>query len=101
MVILIKVLVSQNKDLVLASINKYKTSALFCITMTIKAVNKIKICKDLGNIHRFQHCLRSVSKNFTVNKMKDISLWGNAYEFSIDFGLISIANILNFHDSLM
>ena len=66
-------------------------------------VHKIQICKfkDLDNLCRSEFYSGSVPKDFTVNEMKQISVWGNVYYFSSDFGLISIANILNFRDVLI
>ena len=70
----------------------------------------MQICKHLDNVHCFQFCLRNVTKYFTVNKKtKEVwcnalwgnLLWGNAFEFPIDFGLISIPNMLNFHHNLI
>ena len=37
--------------------------------------------------------LGSVSKDFLVNKMKEISLWGKVFEFWIGYGLIDVKDI--------
>ena len=41
-------------------------------------------------------CLGNISKDFSVNNMKkETVLYGTAYGFSVDYGIISVENILN------
>ena len=46
-------------------------------------------------------CLGNVSYDFSVTNMKKTGLYGNAYDFSADYGAISVDNILNIHKYLM
>ena len=46
-------------------------------------------------------CLGNVSYDFSVTNMKKTGLYGNVYEFSADYGTISVDNILNIHKYLM
>ena len=45
-------------------------------------------------------CLGNVSKDFSVSNMKKTGLYGTVYEFSVDYGAISVDNILNIHKYL-
>ena len=45
-------------------------------------------------------CLGNVSKDFSVDEMKKTGLYGTVYEFSVDYGAISVDNILNIHKYL-
>ena len=45
-------------------------------------------------------CLGNISKYFSVNNMKKTGLYGTVYEFSVDYGVISVDNILNIHKYL-
>ena len=42
-------------------------------------------------------CLGNISKDFSVNNMKKTGLYGTFYEFSVDYGVTSVDNILNIH----
>ena len=46
-------------------------------------------------------CLGNVSYDFSVTNMKKTGLYGNVYEFSADYGTISVDNILIIHKYLM
>ena len=46
-------------------------------------------------------CLGNILKDFSVNNMKkETGLYGTAYEFSVDYGVISVENIFNIHKYL-
>ena len=45
-------------------------------------------------------CLGNFSKYFSVSNMKKKGLYGIVYEFSVDYGDISVDNILNIHKYL-
>ena len=45
-------------------------------------------------------CLGNISKDFSVSNMKKTELYGTVYEFSVDYGDISVDNILNVHKYL-
>ena len=45
-------------------------------------------------------CLGNISKYFSVNNMKKTGLHGTVYKFSVDYGVISVDNILKIHKYL-
>ena len=45
-------------------------------------------------------CLGNISKDFSVSNMKKKGLYGTVYEFSVDYGDISVDNISNVHKYL-
>ena len=46
-------------------------------------------------------CLGNVSKDWSVDNMKNIGLNGYVYDFSVDYDAIAIADILDIHKYLM
>ena len=46
-------------------------------------------------------CLENISKDFTVNNMKETELNGYVYNFSVDYIIIDNINITNIHKYLM
>ena len=46
-------------------------------------------------------CLGNISNDFSVINMKKRGLYKTVYEFSADYGAISVDNILNIHKYLM
>ena len=46
-------------------------------------------------------CLRNVSKDFSASNMKKTGLYGTIYDFSVDYGAISVDNILSIHKYLI
>ena len=46
-------------------------------------------------------CLGNISKDFSVDNMKKAGLNGYVYDFSVDYDVISVDNILDIHKYLM
>ena len=46
-------------------------------------------------------CLGNISKDLSLNNMKDIGLNGYVYDFSVDYDAIVVDDILNIHKYLM
>ena len=47
-------------------------------------------------------CLGNISKDFAVDNMKKTALNGNVYDFSVDYDVIAVDDILlDFHEYLM
>ena len=46
-------------------------------------------------------CLENISEDFIPNNMKKTALNGYVYEFSVDYNIIDISNIINIHTYLM
>ena len=45
-------------------------------------------------------CLGNISNDFSENEMKKKGLYGTVYEFSVDYGTISVDNTLNIYKYL-
>ena len=46
-------------------------------------------------------CLRNISKDFSVDNMRKTGLYGNIYDFSVDYDDIAVDDILDTHKYLM
>ena len=46
-------------------------------------------------------CLGNISKDWSVDNMKDTGLNGYVYDFSVDYDAIAVDDILNIHKYLM
>ena len=46
-------------------------------------------------------CLGNISKDFSVDNMKNTGLNGYVYDFSVDYDAIAVDDILNIHKCLM
>ena len=46
-------------------------------------------------------CLRNISKDWSVDNMREIGLSGYAYDFSVDYDAIAVDDILDIHKYLM
>ena len=46
-------------------------------------------------------CLRNISKGFSVDNMKKTGLNGYIYDFSVDYDVIAVDDILDIHKYLM
>ena len=46
-------------------------------------------------------CLRNISKDFSIDNMKKATLNGYVYDFSVDYGVIAVNDILDIHKYLM
>ena len=46
-------------------------------------------------------CLGNISKDWPVNIMKNTGLKGYVYDFSVDYDVITVADILDIHKYLM
>ena len=44
---------------------------------------------------------RKLSKNFSVDNMEKMGLYGHVYDFSVDYGAIAVDDILDIHKYLM
>ena len=68
-------------------------------------VNGKEIYKFKANNGSFnfptQFCLGSISDKFSCAEAEEVSLRGNVYDFSTDYGNIEVGDILNIHKYLM
>ena len=62
-------------------------------------VTKFK-AKD-SELIKYPMCLGSLSKGYNKNSLKDTGLYGNVYNFSVDYSAITNEEILDIHKYLM
>ena len=61
-------------------------------------VNGVKICQfkvKSSEIHESPLCLGNISKDFSVDNMKKLGLYGYVYGFSVDYDSIDVDDISN------
>ena len=86
------------------SINFSATGRKFCLSLHYNGENiylfvngtemiKFKV-KD-SELDATLLCLGNISNDFSENEMKKTGLYGTVYEFSVDYGTISVDNTLN------
>ena len=61
----------------------------------------IKFKAKDSNIIAAPLCLGNISKDWSVDNMKDTGLNGYVYDFSVDYDSISVDDIKNIHKYLM
>ena len=92
------------------SFNFTKHNTKFCLSPHYNEannyifVNGTEIIKFKGNgseIATYPLCLGNISKEFSVDNMKKTGLKGYAYDFSVDYNAIAVADILDIHKYLM
>ena len=91
------------------SINFSATGKRFCLSLHYNGVNSylfvngaemIKFKAKDSELDSNILCLGNISKYFSVNNMKKTGLHGTVYKFSVDYGVISVDNILKIHKYL-
>ena len=92
------------------SINFSATGRRFCLSLHYNGANSylfvngtemIKFKAKDSELTSTILCLGNISNDFSVSNMKTTGLYGTVYEFSVDYGAISVDNILNIHKHLM
>ena len=69
--------------------------------MFVNSTVIIKFKAKDSNIIATPLCLGNISKDWSVDNMKDTGLNGYVYDFSVDFGTISVDDIKDIHKYLM
>ena len=64
-----------------------------------KEIHKFK-AKD-SEIVATPLCLENISKDWSVDDMKNTRLHGYVYDFSVDYDAIAVDDILDIHNNLM
>ena len=67
-------------------------------------VNGLEIIKSKAKdseIAAYPMCLRNISKDVSVDNMKETRLKGYVYDFSVDYNVVEVADILDIHKYLM
>ena len=90
-------------------INFSATERKFCLSLHYNGANSylfvngtemIKFKAKDSELDSNILCLENVSKDLSVSNMEKTVLYGTVYEFSVDYGAISVDNILSIHKYL-
>ena len=91
-------------------INFRKWHAKFCFSLHYNGANGYLFVNG-KEIHKFKAkvseivatplCLGNISKDWSVDNMKDTGLNGYVYDFSVDYDAIAVDDILDIHNYLM
>ena len=92
------------------SINFTEHNKKFCLSLHYNGANSYLFVNG-KEIHKFKAkdseivatplCLGSISKGWSVDKMKKTGLNGFVYNFSVDYDTIAVDDILHIHNYLM
>ena len=92
------------------SSNSNATKKKFCLSLHYDGDNSyffvngtevIKFKAKNSEIVANQLCLGNVSENFSVNNMKRAGLYGSVFDFTIDYRVTAVDDILDIHKYLM
>ena len=92
------------------SINFSKGYTKFCLSLHYNGANSylfvngteiIKFKAKDSEIVATPLCLRNISKDWSVENMREIGLSGYVYDFSVDYDAIAVDDILDIHKYLM
>ena len=67
----------------------------------VNGTNIIKFRAKDSEVNAILLRLENISKDFSVNNMKKTEFYGYVYDFSVDYYVIAVDNILNIHKYLM
>ena len=92
------------------SINFTEHNKKFCSSLQYNGANRYLFVNG-KEIHKFKAkdseivatplCLENISKDWSVDNMKDTRLNGYVYDFSVDYYAIAVDDILDIHKYLM
>ena len=92
------------------SINFTKTNTKFCLSLHYNRANSYLYVNGT-EIHKFKVkdsktvatplCLGNISKDFSIDNMRQARLNRYVYDFSVDYNAIKTDNILDIHKHLM
>ena len=92
------------------SINFNKGYTKFCLSLHYNGANSylfvngteiIKFKAKDSEIVATPLCLRNISKDWSVDNMREIGLSGYVYDFSVDYDAIAVDDILDIHKYLI
>ena len=67
----------------------------------VNGTNIIKFRAKDSEVNAILLRLENISKDFSVNNIKKTEFYGYVYNFSVDYDVIAVDNILNIHKYLM
>ena len=83
---------------------------IFCLSLHYNGDNSYLFVNDKQVINfkaknseliKYPMCLGGLSKDYNKNSRKDTGLYGNVYDFSVDYNAIKVDDILDIHKYLM
>ena len=92
------------------TINFTKENKKFCLSLHynggdsylfVNATEIIKFKAKDSEITAYPLCLGNISKDWSLDNMKKTSLQGCVYDFSVDYDVIEVSDILDIHKYLM
>ena len=92
------------------SINFTKENTRFCLSLHPNEANSylfvngteiIKFKVKDSEIAAYPLCLENISKDWSVDNMKNTGLKGYVFDFSVDYDAIAVSDILDTHQYLM
>ena len=69
--------------------------------MFVNGTEIIKFKAKDSEITPYPLCLGNISKDWSIDSMKNTSLQGCVYDFSVDYDVISVSDILDIHKYLI
>ena len=69
--------------------------------LIVNGTEIIKFKAKDSQITVYPPCLGKISRDWSIANMKKTELKGSVYEFSVDYGAITVADILAIHKCLM
>ena len=69
--------------------------------MFVNGTEIIKFKAKDSKINPYELCLGNISKDWSVDNMKNTELKGCVYDFSVDYDAIEVSDILDIHKYLM
>ena len=96
-------LVQQRKSLVLILVKQRQNFAWAYITIMIIVIFLLTEKKSIQQKCQLSNSIlsRSISNKFDAVDSREVSLNGNAYDFSVDYNAIDKSDILHIHKYLM
>ena len=91
-------------------INFTKENTKFCLSLHYNGANSylfvngteiIKFKAKDSEITAYPLCLGNISKDWSVDNMKETGLTGYVYDFSVDYNAIAVSDVLDIHKYLM
>ena len=67
----------------------------------VNGVQQVKFKTKYRKINRNLLCLGNISTEFSISDMQKIGLYGNLYDFSVDYWSINTSKIHDIHSYLM
>ena len=71
------------------------------ICLFVNGTETIKFKPKVSELVATPLCLGNMSKDFSVDNLENNVFYGSVYDFSVDYDIIAVYNILNIHKYLI